>query len=104
MKTNPNDSAFPMTAGPWVESERGPIHPEAYGLTKREEIAKAVLQGFAANTSDTVGQAGAEQRALWAIQEADALIHALNASLCPNCHRVMGKAGCEPCHAKEVQS
>lgn len=65
--TNPSDNAFP-----W--DDVGP-HP---GLTKREHFAAMAMQGFCANTSEEIGQAGPNKRAYWALKEADALIAELN--------------------------
>lgn len=63
--TEPHDAAF---------GHDGPNNTAA-GLTKREEFAKAMLQGFCANSrivanKDTMARA--------AVQQADALIKALN--------------------------
>lgn len=49
--TNPNDPAFSMAAGPLLTEDgiTRPIHPEEYGLTKREWFAGLAMQGLLAN-------------------------------------------------------
>lgn len=63
-ETKPNDGAFS-------------IEGEQLGLTKREYFAIHILQGLASNPDPQVATAGAKQRVIWAIEEADLLIYQL---------------------------
>lgn len=86
--TNPNDQAYPMAAGPTITEDgfTNPVHPESYGLTKREYFAAMAMQALVANSANfEFFQRTAidpkevrEQTAITAIQFADALILALN--------------------------
>lgn len=74
MSTNPNDAAF---ARPWSKTSAGNRYFDGQqGLTKREEFAKAAMQGFCADRS--LLELDADILSKWAIQQADSLIAALN--------------------------
>ena len=69
MTTNPNDPVFPnFKAEDWAYSSGG--------LTKREEFAKAAMQGLLADANNVEIEMG--QLARDAIRAADALIAELN--------------------------
>lgn len=79
--TNPNDSAYPMTAGPLLTEDgfTNPIHKEEYGLTKREYFAAMAMQGMLASDAEGL----AELKAEYAVAFADALIAKLNKEVKP---------------------
>lgn len=68
--TNPNDAAFSNATDYAGNPTVG------YGLTKREEFAKAAMQGLIA--SDHEVNWNAKQIATFAVEQADALIAELN--------------------------
>lgn len=76
--TNPNDPAFP--AEPKTQNYMGITYR---GMTKREEFAKAAMQGLCANPDEHIGNASPELRAKWACNEADALIAELSKDTAP---------------------
>jgi hypothetical protein len=53
-KLNGMSPAFPQDPRIWVDGLGG-CHTEAVGMTKREEFAKAALQGFCANIESILG-------------------------------------------------
>jgi hypothetical protein len=73
-QTNGNDQAF---ARPPVLVENYGLHQGSKGLTKREYFAAMALQGMCANSSLTKIWTH-ENIAEWSVQQADALIEALN--------------------------
>lgn len=66
-KTNGTLEAFPVV----IDAERGDYSP---GLTKREEFAKAALQGMVANQQIYDGGGGEDFVASAAVKLADALL------------------------------
>lgn len=50
---------------------------DGIGLTKREQFAMAAMQGFIASNSANFNIATTQQRAEWAVEQADALLKAL---------------------------
>lgn len=76
--TRGNEQAFPLFT-PEHEVDYGchePPHTEQ-GLTKRELFVALICAGDAANPQSTLTH---EKRARWAVEQADALIAALNAN------------------------
>lgn len=69
MKTDPNDTAYPIVVTKDRETEIG------QGLTKREYFAAMAMQGFCANANVF---SNLKDTAIWAVKEADALINELN--------------------------
>jgi len=69
MRTNANDAAFPIV----VSEATSEAHT---GLTKREEFAKAAMQGLCANPA--YDSASEEKIVGWSVRVADALIFELN--------------------------
>jgi len=69
---DPHSAAFPYFH-PWNGGERTEAD---YGLTKREIFAMEAMKGLVANPQNAMTQAS--QIANWAIEQADALIEALN--------------------------
>jgi hypothetical protein len=67
MTTKPSDSIHPL------QQQMGNI-----GLTKREYFAALAIQGLCANPHHMVICANAKEMAKFAVQQADALIEALN--------------------------
>ena len=78
--TKPNDSAFPMAAGPLLTEDgiTRPIHSEEYGLTKREYFAGLAMQASIIKGKDDDQNFPENEIALWSIGYADALIAALS--------------------------
>jgi len=74
MKTNGNEPAYPTT-----EYDNNGYAIRGFGLTKREQFAMSAMQAYAG--ADHVGNSGMphEEIARWAVNQADALIYALNA-------------------------
>lgn len=75
-----HSSAFPVSAD-LIEKERNGhfnnVGAEDYrGLTVRQDFAKAAMQGLCANLQ--IGQETPEDVARYAVEQADALIEALN--------------------------
>lgn len=64
--SNSNLPAFPPNAG-WE-------HAEAKGLTKREYFAAMAMQGFAANSHESMFRSNNYDLAKFSVQLADALI------------------------------
>ena len=74
MPTNPNDSAFPYPAQRTKDGE--PLVPPGYGLTVRQEFAKAAMQGFCANSRLLPEELA--RIPVFAVEQADGLIAWLN--------------------------
>lgn len=68
--TRPDDAAYPM-----IDYANGGIQLVEHGLTKREAFAMAAMQGFLGH-EDAFNSPRA--CAKWAVEQADALIAALN--------------------------
>lgn len=69
--TNPNDPAYPVTF------EDGMAEKFTTGLTKREEFAKAAMQGLLVNKSDSRNKSSDDifrSVAILSVRYADALI------------------------------
>lgn len=58
--------------------KNSPAFPQSYstGLTKREYFAAKAMQGFCAHAD--IAERTAQQTSAWAVEQADALIAALN--------------------------
>jgi len=66
--TKPNDPAFPVSPADYSAK---------HGLTKREYFAAMAMQGICANSS-LAERSSYNSFAEWSVQQADALIEALN--------------------------
>ena len=77
---NGDQEAFPRTFIPGFPGASGALDGGAPGLTKRELLAAMVLQGLSANPHPDVAAAGSEGRARWAVETANDLLAALDAT------------------------
>lgn len=69
--SKPDDPAYPE----WSPDFLGGPHPFQKGMTKRELVAAMALQGYCANSS--LAETGTDKKVFWAIEDADALLGAL---------------------------
>lgn len=79
---NGNNMAFPV-----LDEAFTPNGTIQTGLTKREHFAALMLQGLCANPDPQVCRAGSEDRARWAVSEADHLLLALEAVTSEDCSK-----------------
>lgn len=70
--SNQNEPAFPAQP---LGTDGKPVNEMATGLTKREFVAAMALQGYCANSSHA--ETGTDKKVFWAIEDADALLGAL---------------------------
>jgi len=77
METRPNDQAFPLFTPPTFDQDgMGVYDPwKDSGLSKRELFAAMAMQGFCSVPGSI---ATADEISNWAVEQADALIEALN--------------------------